>query len=90
MVLIQHYYGPSGWCPGKYHDWDRMPDGERFLPRPQAWEGRARHCSARDTRPPSPEMTGFEYLEYFSREPRFPSIMAGYRLLRELDTLPRL
>jgi hypothetical protein len=84
LLPIQAYYRSSNWRPGGYHAWDRMPEAERqFLSRIVADLERARPALLLvDKLPPSPEMAGFDYLEYLRREPRFPRVMARYRYVR--------
>jgi hypothetical protein len=85
LASIQAYYGSSGWRPGGYHAWDRMTEGERrSLSRVVADLDRTSPALLLvDKLPPSPEMAGFDFLDYFGREPRFPRFMARYRYLRE-------
>jgi hypothetical protein len=84
MPILGHYRA-SGWRPGGYHTWDRMPDAERqFLSRVVLDLDRARPTLLLvEKLTPSPKMVGFDYLEYMRREPRFPKIMARYRFVRE-------
>ena len=96
---VQAYYDPSTWRPGGYHAWDEMSDGERqFLSRVVADLERARPgLLLVDKQPPSPEMAGFDFLDYLRRGPRFSSVMGGYRYVGEseryhvyqLDPAPR-
>ncbi len=85
LLPVQLYYESSGWRPGGYHAWDRMPAGERqLISRIVTDLERARPALLLvDKLPPSPEMVGFDFLDYFRREPRFPRVMAGYRHLAD-------
>jgi hypothetical protein len=84
---IQAYYGSSEWRPGGYHDWDKMSESERqFLSRVVDDLERARPgLLLVDKQPPSPELAGFDFLEYLRRVPRFSGVMLEYRYLRASD-----
>ncbi len=85
LLPVQSYYGASEWRPGGYHAWDRMPAGEReLLSRVVADLERERPALLLfDKLPPGPELIGFDFLDYFRREPRFARLMAGYRHLAD-------
>jgi hypothetical protein len=85
LLPVQSYYGTSEWRSGGYHAWDRMPAGERqLISRIVTDLEKARPALLLfDKLPPAPEMVGFDYLDYFRREPRFSRLMAAYRPLAD-------
>jgi hypothetical protein len=87
LLPVQSYYSSSEWRPGGYHEWDRMSESERrFLSQVVGDLERATPgLLLVDKQPPSPEMAGFDFLEYLGREPRFSRIEAEYRYLLDSE-----
>jgi hypothetical protein len=85
LVPVQYYCHTSAWRPGEYQSWEQMPQDERqFVSRIVTDFERARPALLLvDKLPPAPGLAGFDFLDYFQREPRFSRVMSNYRYVRE-------
>jgi hypothetical protein len=80
---IPGFYQTEAWTAGGYHPWRSMAEEERDFMRSVVSDiERARPALLIvDLVPPTPTMAGFDYLDYFSLEPRFAAIFARYEFL---------
>jgi hypothetical protein len=83
---IPGYYQDEVWSEGGYHPWASMAEGERDFMRSVVSDiERSRPALLLvDLIPPTPAMAGFDFLEYFRREPRFAALLARYEFLEQV------